>query len=80
MHDRISIDPAVLCGKPVIRGTRLAVDFIIELLGNGWSQDQIADEYPGVSPEDIRACLRFAGATLREERVYSNVGLVAGAV
>lgn len=74
MHDRISIDPAVLCGKPVIRGTRLAVEFIVELLGNGWTEAQIVSEYPGITPDDIRACLRFASATLKAERVYAAVG------
>ncbi|MFN5329673.1 MAG: DUF433 domain-containing protein [Planctomycetota bacterium] len=67
MHERISIDPTVLCGKPVIRGTRLAVEFIVDLLGNGWTEEQILGEYPGIIQDDIRACLRFASATLREE-------------
>lgn len=64
MHERISIDPTVLCGKPVIRGTRLAVEFIVDLLGNGWTEEQILGEYPGIIQDDIRACLRFAKATL----------------
>lgn len=71
-HDRISIDPQVLSGKPVIRGTRLAVEFIVELLGNGWTDQQILHEYPGIAREDILACLRFASSTLKEERVYAT--------
>mgnify|MGYP001194187275 CR=1 FL=1 len=69
-QDRIEINPAVLVGKPVIRGTRLAVEFIVELLANGWSEQQIVDNYPGVTHADIAACLRYATETLKSERVY----------
>ncbi|MBX3178204.1 MAG: DUF433 domain-containing protein [Candidatus Hydrogenedentes bacterium] len=61
-EDRISVDPRVLVGKPVIRGTRLAVAFVVELLAEGWSEQQIIENYPGVSHEDILACLRYARA------------------
>ena len=57
-EDRIIADPKVLVGKPVIKGTRLAVEFIIDLLANGWSETQILDNYPGITHEDIVACLR----------------------
>ena len=69
-QDRITIDPAVLVGKPVIRGTRLAVEFIVELLADGWSEAEILRNYPGISSEDIRACLAYAAARLQSERVY----------
>jgi uncharacterized protein (DUF433 family) len=72
VHERIRIDPQVLSGKPVIRGTRLAVEFIVELLGNGWTEAQILNEYPGITHEDILACLLFASSTLKEERVYAT--------
>lgn len=68
--DRIVIDPEILVGKPVIKGTRLAVEFIIELLANGWSQEDILKNYPGLSPEDILACLSYASAVLHSEKVY----------
>ncbi len=58
--DRIVADPKELVGKPVIRGTRLAVEFIIDLLANGWSEVQILDNYPGVVRDDIAACLHYA--------------------
>jgi uncharacterized protein (DUF433 family) len=58
--DRIVVDPAVLCGKPVIRGTRLAVEFIVGLLAQGWSVEQVVDNYPGVTREDVQACLEYA--------------------
>lgn len=67
---RIAIDPALLVGKPVIRGTRLAVDFIVGLLADGMSVEDVVREYPGVVPEDVRACLAYAAAALSSERVY----------
>jgi len=59
-RDRISIDPRILVGKPVIEGTRLAVEFIVELLASGWSEAEILQNYPGISGDDIRACLAYA--------------------
>ena len=59
-EERITIDPKVLVGKPVIRGTRLAVEFIVELLASDWTEQQILDNYPGISHEDIAACLKYA--------------------
>lgn len=69
-QDRITIDPAVLIGKPVIKGTRLAVEFIVDLLAHGWTEEEILRNYPGITPEDIRACLAYASAWLHAERVY----------
>lgn len=69
-RDRIVVDPAILVGKPVVKGTRLAVEFIIELLADGWSHEDILNNYPGLVADDILACLRYAGAVLRSERVY----------
>jgi uncharacterized protein (DUF433 family) len=68
--DYITIDPAVVVGKPVIKGTRLAVDFIIELLAQGWSEAEILRNYPGLKSEDIRACLLYASEAMRSEKVY----------
>lgn len=59
---RIAIDRAVMAGKPVIRGTRLTVEFIVGLLAHGSTPEEIVAEYPGLQPEDIRACLLSAGA------------------
>jgi uncharacterized protein (DUF433 family) len=50
----------VLVGKPVLKGTRLAVEFVIDLLANGWTYEQIRDNYPGVTDDDVRACLAYA--------------------
>jgi uncharacterized protein (DUF433 family) len=54
----------------VIKGTRLAVEFILDLLSNGWTHEQILTNYPGVRSEDIRACLAYAREVLLDERVY----------
>jgi uncharacterized protein (DUF433 family) len=62
--ERITLDPAVLTGKPVIKGTRLSVEFILNLLAHGATTANILDEYKGLTPEDIRACLLFAGESL----------------
>jgi uncharacterized protein (DUF433 family) len=69
-QERIVLDPAVLAGKPVIRDTRLAVDFVVGLLGQGWSEPDILGNYPGLTHEDITACLRYASEALQAERVY----------
>lgn len=69
-QERIVIDPEILVGKPVIKGTRLAVDFIIDLLAQGWSEADILRNYPGVTCEDIQACLGYASEVLRSEKVY----------
>jgi uncharacterized protein (DUF433 family) len=56
-QDRIVIDPDILTGKPVVKGTRLAVEFIIDLMAQGWTEADILRNYPGLTPEDIQACL-----------------------
>jgi uncharacterized protein (DUF433 family) len=55
--DRIVLDPAILAGKPVIRGTRLSVDFVIALMADGWTEVDILRNYPGLVREDLAACL-----------------------
>ena len=56
-QDQIAIDPEILVGKPVIKGTRPAVEPILELLANGWTEQQILENYPRLTREDISACL-----------------------
>ncbi len=70
LKNRIVTDPAVLAGKPVIRGTRLSVDFVIGLLGDDWTEAEILRNYPGISHEDIAACLQYASEILQAEKVY----------
>lgn len=64
--DRISVNPRVMVGKPVIRGTRLTVEYILELLAHGTAMDEILEEYPGLVKDDIYACLLFASKTLQD--------------
>ena len=59
LQDRLHADKKILGGKPVIKGTRLAVAFILELLGHGWCEEQILENYPGIEREDIAACLAY---------------------
>jgi uncharacterized protein (DUF433 family) len=69
-HDRIETKPEVLTGKPVVRGTRIPVELIVELLAQDWSPEEIVDQYPALTREDIQACLHYASETLKSERVY----------
>ena len=69
-QDRITIDPDILPGKPVVRGTRLAVDFVVGLLGENWAEADILRNYLGLTHDDIVACLRYASEALGAERVY----------
>lgn len=70
MNDRITIDPAILVGKPVIKGTRLAVEFIVRLLAQGWTIEDILKEYDHITREDIQACLAYAHQLLADEKIY----------
>ena len=69
---RIVLDAGVLAGKPVIRGTRLSVDFIIGLMADGWAEADILRNYPGLSHQDVAACLAYARDVLRSEEVYPS--------
>lgn len=69
-QERIAVDPKVLVGKPVIRGTRLSVEFILDLLANDWTIEQILDEYSQLEREDIIAALKYAAEMVKEEKVY----------
>ena len=63
--NRIVLDPKVMVGKPVIRGTRLTVDFILNLFAHGTTEDDILNEYKGLESEDIQACFLFATKFLK---------------
>ncbi len=71
-HPRIALDPEVLAGKPVIRGTRLSVEFVIGLMADGWAEADILANYPGLAHEDIIACLAYARDTLSSEKVFPS--------
>jgi uncharacterized protein (DUF433 family) len=71
LPDRIIVDSKILTGKPVVRGTRISVELVVDLLATGWSHAQILASYPHLTEEDIRACLSYASELLHEEKVYS---------
>lgn len=70
LSERIVLDPEVLAGKPVVRGTRLAVELILELLASGQTEEDILANYPGLEREDILACLSYASYVIHEFRAY----------
>ncbi len=70
-RERIVVSPDVLLGKPVIKGTRLAVEFVIDLLAQGWTEQDILENYPGVTHEDIAACLSYASEIIKTEKIYA---------
>ena len=69
-QEHIQIDPEVLCGKPVVAGTRLSVEFLLELMSNGLPEPEILAAYPGLAHEDLQACLAYAAFTLKSEKIY----------
>ncbi len=62
--ERIAVDPQVMMGKPVIRGTRLTVEHILNLLAHGMTVEEVLQEYPGLTREDVQACILFATRAL----------------
>lgn len=68
--DHISLDPEVLAGKPVVKGSRIAVELVVDLLAKGWSEADLLRSYPALTQEDIQACLQYASARLQAERIY----------
>lgn len=69
-RDRIVIDPGIVAGKPVIRGTRLTVELILELLAAEQSEADILRNYPGLTHDDILACLAYASHLAHEYKAY----------
>jgi len=72
--ERIIIDPKILVGKPVIKGTRMAVEFVIELLSNGWHEEEILKNYPQLTMEDITAALKYAAELVPYSSAYWSNG------
>jgi uncharacterized protein (DUF433 family) len=70
MNDRITIDAEVLAGKPIIQGTRLSVEFVVGLLAQGWSVDELLNEYDHITRADVQACLAYAHQLLADEKLY----------
>ena len=71
LKDRIALDPAVLAGKPIVKGTRMAVEFIIGLLAQGWTEADVLRSHPGLVREDVLACLAYAQVAILGDRMHS---------
>ena len=72
---RIEINPKILTGKPLIKGTRIPVELIIKLIAQGWSNIEIINEYPSLKEEDIKASLYYAEKVLEDEEVYPFISV-----
>jgi len=70
MNDRVVVDPKIMVGKPVIKGTRIPVYLIINLLNHGYDTKRICEAYPVLKPADIEAALDYSEKILSRERVY----------
>jgi len=71
--ERITFDKEVLCGKPIIRGLRISVDMILELLAKGASEEEILEDYPELEKEDIKAALLYAHSIVAKEEVFDRI-------
>jgi uncharacterized protein (DUF433 family) len=74
-EDRIASDPKVMIGKPVIRGTRITVEFVLDRLADGWTERDILENYPHLTPDDLRAVFAYAADCMKDGvgfRVPSN--------
>jgi uncharacterized protein (DUF433 family) len=67
---QIEINPKVLAGKPILKGTRIAVEFVLDMVAAGMPENEILQNYPQIQIEGIRACVAYAAEILRAEKVY----------
>lgn len=72
-REHIYSNPEIGFGKPIFRGTRIKVEFVLKLMAAGWSAEQMAEEYPGIRPEHVRAAAAFAADLMRDEE-YAAIG------
>jgi len=77
--ERVVIDPDIMAGKPVIKGTRVPVELIVKLMAQTMDPEKILNEYPRLTREDIRAALEYAGAVVSTDEVYRRTPLVSTA-
>ena len=70
MNDRITINSDVLAGKPIVRGTRISVEFVVGLLAQGWTVEDVLKEYDHLTLQDVQACLAYAHQLLSDEKLY----------
>lgn len=72
-REHIEERPEVLAGKPVIKGTRVAVELVLDLFANGWSEKDVLENYPALKQDDIRASFLFAKEATEHERIFRRV-------
>ena len=72
---RITFDKNVLCGKPIIRGLRISVEMILELLAKGATEQEILEDYPELEPDDVRAALLYAHHMVSREEIFDRVAV-----
>ena len=77
-RDYIGSDPSIQAGKPVVRGTRLSVEFLLGLFAEGWTEEAVLESYPQVSREALRAVFAFAQECTRDQQVFAVSGRAAG--
>ena len=70
-RDRISADPAILSGKPAVKGTRLGVEHLLGLFAAGWDKSQVLESYPHLTPEDLAAVFAYAADLVSEQRHFT---------
>jgi len=70
-QDYIHSDPNILFGKPVVKGTRLSVEFLLGLFAEGWSEEQVLENYLSLTSESVRAVFAFAAECMREEALFA---------
>jgi uncharacterized protein (DUF433 family) len=73
-QDRIEMKKDVLCGKAVVKGTRLSVQHLVGLLAQGWSEADVMDAYPGLTRDDLLACLKYAAESVANEQLFPVEG------
>ncbi len=71
-QDRIVSDPEIMVGKPTIKGTRLAVDFLLDRLADGWSERELLENYPRLTPEDLQAVFAYASESVKDDIFFAR--------
>jgi len=71
-QEHIHSDPGTLNGKPVIKGTRLSIDFILNLLAEGWSSEEILENYPGLTEASLKAVFAYTAESMRDNLLYAT--------
>jgi uncharacterized protein (DUF433 family) len=75
--ERITVDPAIFAGKPIIRGLRIAVEHVLAMLAAGDTSERIIEEFSALEPLDVQACIAYAHRSVAGEHVYARIGIDA---